>query len=606
MEHAQVVTKRHGLSGRDPLPPTPPAEHRVQFYDDESFLYGFVGEFLHAGLSAGQSLIVIATEAHQKGFCGELAARGVNADEAVRSGQLRLLDAEATLATFMVDGMPDWTKFRGAIGPVLELSAARNPQVPVRAYGEMVDILSKAGNSEAALQLEEYWNELGRLHRFVLLCAYWMGGFANEIQRAQFEKVCHVHTQVTPAEGFVGQDDPQALARQVSLLQQRARALETELVRRRELEEALRARQQELADFFENAVEGLHWVDSDGVVVWANPAELQLLGYTRDEYVGHHIAEFHADRDTIDDMLARLLRRETLKDYEARMRCKNGTIKSVLVSSNALFRQGQFVHTRCFTRDITDRKRLDEELRRKNEELSRIVRFSETFVGVLGHDLRNPLSAVATAADLLLRRYSDEGIAKPVRRIVVSAERMSRMIDQLLDFTRIRLGQGLPLQRSSTNLANVCRATIDEFDKSSVHVQFDAVGDLVGSWDRDRLAQLMSNLVANAMAHGRRDSPVVVRLDGHESDEVAVTIANAGAIPADLLPVIFEPLKTSSGTKAEGSSGLGLGLYISHEIVQAHSGSIAVVSSSASGTEFTIRLPRHPPNGSTAFAHLAG
>jgi PAS domain S-box-containing protein len=333
--------------------------------------------------------------------------------------------------------------------------------------------------------------------------------------------------------------------------------------------------------------------------LWANPAELQLLGYNREEYVGHNIVEFHADRAVIDDMLARLLRHETLRDREARMRCKDGSVKHVLVSSNALFRGGKLQHTRCFTRDVTDTHRLADELRRQNEDLSRTVRFSEMFVGILGHDLRNPVSAVATAASLLLRRYSDEGITRPAGRIVSSAQRMGRMIDQLLDFTRIRLGQGLPLQRQTTDLAQMCQAVCEEVQPGAP-IRVAAVGDLVGSWDADRLTQLLCNLLGNALTHGTPGAPVLVRLDGARADEVRVEIANQGDIPPALLPLIFEPFRTRADTKSEHSSGLGLGLYISQQIVLAHTGTIAVSSSAEAGTRFTICLPRHAPEGDLA------
>jgi PAS domain S-box-containing protein len=588
-----------------PAPPPRPAvlSHRVQFYDSAAFLGAAVGRFLAEGLDAAQPLVVIARPAHRQAFCQNLEARGFDSERERHSGRLILLDADVTLATFMVDGMPDWKLFRETIGAVLD--RVQDSQ-PIRAYGEMVDILSRKGNSAAALRVEEFWNELGRLYRFELLCAYALETFSGAAQTGTFEQVCHVHSHVMPGEEIAGTDDQDALIRQVTLLQQRARALESELVRRKELETALRDRQQELADFFENAVEGLHWVGADGTILWANPAELAMFGYPRDEYVGHNIVEFHADREVIDEILARLLRRETLKDEEARVRCKDGSIKHVLFSSNALFRDGQFVHTRCFTRDITDRKRLDEELVRRNEELSRIVRFTEMFVGILGHDLRNPLSAVSTAAGLLMRRYSEEGVTRPAQRIVTSAGRMGRMIDQLLDFTRIRLGQGLAIERRATDLARTCRAVCEELE-TDAHppVRLAVSGDVVGSWDGDHLAQLISNLVGNALTHGEKGSPVLLRLDGGQTEQVVLEVANEGVIPADLLPVIFDPFRTGLDTKSERSSGLGLGLYISHQIVRAHGGTISVRSSLDEGTRFVILLPREAPAGNSAFTDLS-
>ncbi len=126
-------------------------------------------------------------------------------------------------------------------------------------------------------------------------------------------------------------------------------------------EEQLRVSEQALTDFFENAPVGLHWVGADGIILRVNQAELDMLGYTREEYVGHHIAEFHVDQEIIEDVLRRLNANETLHNYEARLRCKDGSIRHVLISSNVRLEEGKFAHTRCFTRDITERRRAESE-----------------------------------------------------------------------------------------------------------------------------------------------------------------------------------------------------------------------------------------------------
>jgi PAS domain S-box-containing protein len=135
------------------------------------------------------------------------------------------------------------------------------------------------------------------------------------------------------------------------------------------LKEALERSQRDLEDFFENGVVGLHWVASDGSILRVNQAELDLLGYTREEYVGRHIAEFHADESVIDDILARLTRGEKLDKYGARLKAKDGSIKHVLISSNVHFRDGQFINTRCFTLDVTDLKRAETALRESDQRL---------------------------------------------------------------------------------------------------------------------------------------------------------------------------------------------------------------------------------------------
>jgi PAS domain S-box-containing protein len=143
---------------------------------------------------------------------------------------------------------------------------------------------------------------------------------------------------------------------------------------RRKAESALRQRERELTDFIENATVGLHWVGADGTILWANRAELEMLGYEAEEYIGHNITEFHADSEVIEDILTRLVGKNELHNYEARLRHKDGSIRYGLISSNVLWNEsGEFIHTRCFTRDITDRKQAEERLRESEERLSAIA-----------------------------------------------------------------------------------------------------------------------------------------------------------------------------------------------------------------------------------------
>jgi two-component system NtrC family sensor kinase len=174
-----------------------------------------------------------------------------------------------------------------------------------------------------------------------------------------------------------------------------------DITERKRAEAALRQSEQELTDFFENAAVGLHWVGADGTILRANQAELDLLGYTRDAYVGHHIAEFHADQDVIDDILCRLTRGETLHNYEARLRCKDGSLKHVLINSNVLWGpDGGFRHTRCFTRDVTDRKRAEAALRELNATLEQRVEEHTALVALTASITRVANEAPSSAAAL--------------------------------------------------------------------------------------------------------------------------------------------------------------------------------------------------------------
>lgn len=173
-------------------------------------------------------------------------------------------------------------------------------------------------------------------------------------------------------------------------------AVIADITERKRAELALRQSEQELSDFFENAVVGLHWVGPDGTILRANRAELEMLGYTPEEYIGHHIAEFHVDLAAISDILRRLQAGEVLHDYEARLRCKDGSIKDVLIDSSVRWEEGKFVHTRCFTRDVTERRRAEEELREQAEIIETVNRLGQTLSAEL--DLQRVVQAVTDAA----------------------------------------------------------------------------------------------------------------------------------------------------------------------------------------------------------------
>lgn len=348
---------------------TEPHDHVVQFYEDDRFLIDAVSSFLTAGMLAGESGVVIATEVHRQALSARLEAEGVDVDGACFRGRLLFLDAEETLDAFMVGSMPDADLFQATVGGAIEKRLRASTGAGLRAYGEMVDVLWKRGSIDAALRLEELWNALCDAHHFSLLCAYSMGNFYQQSDGQLLQAVCRRHSSVVPVETYLRQNSDAARHHEIALLQQQARALVTEIEERKKLERALRASleaqkrceqelrqaQEDLRDFLENAVEGLHWVGPEGTIVWANQAEADLLGYPLNEYIGRHIADMHADSDVIADILARLGRNEQLRSYPARLRCKDGSIRHVEISSSVLWRDGKFVHTRCFTREVPRR-----------------------------------------------------------------------------------------------------------------------------------------------------------------------------------------------------------------------------------------------------------
>ena len=224
-----------------------------------------------------------------------------------------------------------------------------------------------------------------------------------------------------------------------------------------------------------------------------------------------------------------------------------------------------------------------------------IERSKERFLAILGHDLRSPLSAIiASGAFMLEAGELQEPNLTLVSRIATSARRMNQMVADLLDFTRTRFGDSIPIVRAETDVRRVIHDVVSEVAASYPRstLQVETGGDLRGQWDAARLTQALTNLVANAVHHGSDKSPVKVAARGERND-VVISVANEGpVIPEKDRDQLFEAMKHARGDGARDRRHLGLGLYIVDKIVAAHGGSIDVQSSRQEGTSFTVHLPR--------------
>ena len=177
-------------------------DHFVQVYSDAAFLCDAVAEYAGTGLRRGEGVIVIATPSHRAAFLQRLDDDGIAARAAVQRGQLVMLDADETLSRFTPSGMPDWQTFHALVGGVIAKVRLEYPKV--RAYGEMVDVLWQRGDRDAAIRLEEFWNDLAKLQTFSLLCAYYMDNLDAAAYHGPLECVCNVHTHLIPARDYEG------------------------------------------------------------------------------------------------------------------------------------------------------------------------------------------------------------------------------------------------------------------------------------------------------------------------------------------------------------------------------------------------------------------
>ncbi len=481
----------------------------------------------------------------------------------------------------------------------------------------------------------------------------------------------------------------------------------------KQAEKDLLRRSAQLAAFLDTATIALHRVAADGTILWANDAELNMLGYSREEYVGQHIARFHADTQNISDILACLTRGERLREREARLRCKDGTVRTVLIDSSVLWEDGKFVHTQCFTRDITETRKAEELRARlawlvdssedaiigtaldgtiqswnagaehiygysaaealgrpisllipeqhRDQEAAAMARLArgeriqhfeterrakdgrqvyvsltvspvrdadgrivgaskiardvterklaeaerreaerrkDEFLAILSHELRNPLAPLRNAVTILGMAGDDAVVRSQVQGILErQVNQMSRLVDELMDLTRISRGLITP-QKVPVDLNEVVTTALETarplIEEGAHRLQVSlAQRPIIVQADPVRVAQIVANLLNNAAKYTPPGGTVwlTVRDAG---DAVQVSVRDTGiGIGADMLPRIFEMFTPSGASHLSGKSGLGIGLSIARTLARLHGGDVIAHSGgSGQGSEFTLRLPR--------------
>jgi signal transduction histidine kinase/CheY-like chemotaxis protein len=450
--------------------------HAVQFYESHEFLCDVVARFIGQGLRTGAGAVLLLTAAHKLSVRNQLEADGIDVATALATGRLLFLDAHESLDGFMRGGQVDDARFFALVAAVME-RVSGTAGTRLRAYGEMVDLLWKEGLIEAALQLERLWDEVTRTRPLSLLCAYDMENFQVGGDSGPFDRICAAHTKVIPTERFRQSDVIDARYRAIAQLQQRARALASELPRRTRAEQLVRER--------------------------------------------------------------------------------------------------------------------EEELRRQNESLEAALRAKDEFLAMLGHELRNPLAPILLAVDLLRQRHGEASECAVIERQV---KHLVRLVDDLLDVARLVRGK-VTLHKRVIELADVIARGIelapvlDITRRADLALRVPAEG-LPVEVDPERMAQVVSNVLTNAVKYSDPGSPIVVSASGSDG-RVLLSVRDAGVgIAPELIDRVFELFVQEKQTVDRTGGGLGLGLAIVRNIVELHGGLVSAHSAGAGrGTELRVELP---------------
>ncbi len=586
------------LTAASPLAP-PPREHvpnrnhAVLFYEDDGVLRTRVGEFLAAGLAAGAPAIVIATPEHVRAFRDELAARGADVDGAVACGRLVFRDARETLVALMVGGKPDPKRFDEVVGNEVARMVATSSQ-PLRAYGEIVDLLCADGQADAAVALERLWNGLATRHTFSLFCAYVLDRFADG-GRALFAQVCREHDH-TDVEDFTA-----GRLRAVANVQQRAAAVDAHRLER-QASDAFRLLVSSVLDY------AIFILDPHGIVRTWNAGAERIKRWRTDEIVGRHFSVFYPPEDIAAGKCEMELEVAAaggrFEDEGWRLR-KDGTRFWANVVITAIHDEvGRLAGFAKVTRDLTERRRAEDERVRlaRAEEANRV---KDEFLAIFSHELRTPLNAILGWARLLEKQTKEPAVAKGLATIARNAETQARLVDDLLDITRIKTGK-LELAPRLCELGTIVRDAVEavrptaeakglRFELAAAPAPVHLVGDAM------RLQQVVWNVLTNAVKFTERGGSVLVAVED-DGARARMTVSDTGrGIDPSFLPHVFERFRQDDPSAARRAGGLGLGLAIVRHIVELHGGAVRAESAGRGlGATFTLTLPVRATDHETA------
>jgi PAS domain S-box-containing protein len=358
--------------------------------------------------------------------------------------------------------------------------------------------------------------------------------------------------------------------------------------------------QKQLDDFFENASVGIKWVSAEGTILRANKAELELLGYTKEELVGQNVKEFYKDKEAAEYIRKSLLNNESILNFEAQLLAKDGSIKYVMIDANVLWEEGKFIHTRCLTRDITERKKAEQEMFKAKEIALEASRLKSEFVANMSHEIRTPLNGIIGMTELLIDTPLEQDQQRYAGIIKDSSYNLLNIINDILDFSKIEAGK-LKIEPEDFSIVDLLLSTIELMKAKAQEKNL-----LINSYidpsipqylraDSGRLRQLLLNLISNAIKFTHQGQ-ISIRLFKEECLNNQITlhciVSDTGiGLSEDIKKTLFQAFMQGDASNIRKYGGTGLGLSICKRLLELMGGQIWVDSIEGQGSNFHFRLP---------------
>ena len=562
--------------------------HAVLFYEDEAFLSDSVAEFIGAGLTAGEPIHLVVTSEHWQAFRKSLEAKSVDVQGALDAGLLTTADARETLARLMVEGVPDPARFAEVLEPVFARAAITHPGARIRVYGEMVDILCRDGQPEAAIRLEQLWNELATRYAFSLFCAYAMDSFSGA-GAGLYPRICEAHAHARPAPG---ENDMQMRLRTIAGLQQRARVLEAEVERGKQ-SDAFRLLVDSVRDY------AIYMLDPGGIVTTWNGGAERIKGYAAAEIIGQHFSRFYPPEELSvgkwENELETAANEGRFEEEGWRVR-KDGSRFWANVAISALRSEnGELVGFAKVTRDLTERRRVEQE-RIRFAQVEESIRVKDAFLATISHELRTPLNAIHGWSCILQDERNPSVVTKGLETIRRNSEAQIKLVDDLLDMSRIIAGK-MRIEAKAADMVAIVRDAFEVVRPAANAKNVELVLDcpelpamLVG--DPVRLQQVAWNFMSNAVKFTGEGGTVTAVLR-REGSSIELRVSDTGrGIESEFLPYIFEPFRQADSSATRRVGGLGLGLAIAKQIIELHGGAVTAESPGVGkGTTFSATFP---------------